>query len=396
MMKSLSFSGMQALKRPVFTLLLASVCGALAGAAAGFMASTVVTAGGPEPLRIATSTAPATSVPTSTLFSLVPLERRAATPLVPPAFLKRRASSVASVYRKPKGASLDERTLGDDRLLGGAVALTSDGWFVTTAAVADGLRLADLVIWHGNIAYPVERGVADHLNNTVYLKTTATDLTPPAFAHVQDLQPGAETWLEARSGELVPAIVLAIAVRAASTDSVSSETAARRIVLSTQSASGDKGGAAWDPNGSLVGLIESREGERARLVPASGIAASFASLLASGDIRHALLGVRTVDLASLRVDGERPVPAAGAWIRDDKKTGKPGILRDSPASRAKLKAGDVILRIERDILDGTADLGEILADYRPGTTVTLRILHGTEDTDVQVTLGQTVTSEVMK
>jgi len=382
--------------RSVFTLTAASICGALAGASAGFLTSTYFPQSVLTVSRFtATSTSDLTTMPTSTL-SLVPLERRPVEPLLPPAFAKRRVSAVASLYRKPKGVALEERLLTDDRLLGQAVALTSDGWFVTTAAAIEGLRLADLTVWHNGKTYPVQRGVIDHLNTTAFLKTSASDLPASAFAHLQDLQSGAVLWTETRSGELSPSIVLSTNARTG-TDAVSSETASRRIIASGQTAAGDRGSAVWDPNGSLVGLIDSTVGERVRVIPASGIASSFSSLLNQGEIRHAQLGVRALDLADVRFDGTRDgLPSSGALIRDEKKTGKPGVIRDLAAYSAKLKSGDVILRVDRDILDGSADLGEVLAEYQPGTAVTLRILRDTVDSDVRVMLGQVVTSEPLK
>lgn len=383
------------LTRSVFTLVVASICGALAGAAAGFLSSTYF----PEMMSanqlVSTSTTAIPKVPTST-FALVPLERRPAVPLLPPAFAKRRVSAVASLYRKPKGVTLEERLLGSDRLLGQAVALTSDGWFVTSASAIEGMRLADVTLWHNGKSYVIEHGVIDRLNSTAFLKTNASDLSTSAFAHVEDLQSGAELWSERRSGELEPAIVLSTTARTG-TDTVSSETASRRIIASGLSAAGDRGGALWDPNGSLVGLIDSPVGERVRLIPASGIASSFTSLLNHGEIRHAQLGVRALDLADLRLDGLRDsLPESGALIRDEKKTGKLGVTRDLAAFKANLKVGDVILRVDRDILDGSADLGEVLADYQPGTTVTLRVLRGAVDSDIRVVLGKVVTSEPLK
>jgi S1-C subfamily serine protease len=180
-------------------------------------------------------------------------------------------------------------------------------------------------------------------------------------------------------------------------DIASSETVTRRVLLDGIAQANDRGSAVWDSNGSLVGVIDSAAGERLHFIPATSIAASFDSLLSYGEIRHALLGVRALDLSSLRFDGDRGAwPATGALIRDDRKGTKLGILRDGPAAKAKLKAGDVIVRVERDILDGTADLGEVLSEYKPGSQVDVRILRGSSDLDVQVTLGSVVTSESLK
>jgi S1-C subfamily serine protease len=378
------------------TLIAASICGALAGAAAGFTTSSIIPETQSVPIRnIVTTSTPISVVPTST-FELVPLERRIVTPLVPPAFAKRKVSAVATLYRKTKGTAIEERVFTDDRMLGQAVALTSDGWFVTSASVFEGLRLADVTLWYRGSSYTLEKGIIDHINNTVFFKAPATDLVPSAFAHLQELQSGAEMWLETRSGELTPSIVVSINART-SIGSISSEIISRRIIAGGVSGAGDRGGAAWDPNGSLIGLVDSSAGARVRLIPGSSIATSFASLLKDGEIRHAQLGVNAIDLATMRVDGVRDgLPTYGAWIVDDKKSGKLGITRDLSAFQAKMKTGDVILRVDRDILDGSADLGEILADYQPGTLVTLRVMRQSTDIDVPVTLRQFITSEFIK
>ncbi|MEK7116433.1 MAG: BRCT domain-containing protein, partial [Patescibacteria group bacterium] len=101
------------------------------------------------------------------------------------------------------------------------------------------------------------------------------------------------------------------------------------------------------------------------------------------------LGVRTLDLVALRVSGARNgLPDRGALVRDDKRGGK--------MANAKIKIGDVIESVDRDILDGRADLGEILAEYKPNAEVTLRILRDGKTLDVPETLGSILTSEAMK
>ncbi len=341
------------------------------------------------PGEVSTSTFPT--------ISLVPIERRVASPLLPPAFLKRRLSATAAVYRRIKGGqALDERLLGPERLLGHAVALTADGWFVTSAFLFEGLRVSDIVLWSNGAAYTVERGVRDNLNHTVYLKIQAQGMTSPAFAHAGDITTGLGVWIESRIDGFAPRVVVDVSARAWPNDAASSEVAARRILLDGVTPTGGQGSAVWDSGGTLIGIVDSKEGEELRFVPATTLAASFASLLDKGEIRHASLGLRTVDLARLRLEGARGgLPERGALIRADKKSGRPGIQRDSPVLLV-LKSGDVILRIERDTLDGTADLGELLADYRPGTSVTLRIWRDQRDLDVKVTLGSVVTSEELK
>jgi len=385
------------LKQDLLYILIAAVCGGLAGGAAGFYASTDVIGLNAVPSTPAATTTQATEPKATSTISLIQVERPALASVVPPAFLKRRASSVATLYRAPKPGAIEDRVLGNDRMLGQAVALTSDGWFVTAAENVAGSKLADLLVWYGDTAYSVTRGYVNHLDSTVFLKTEARDIQVASFSNVRYLTRGSEVWSELRPGEMMPQVVLNLGGRIAVDGPASSEIAVRRILLSGTAGPNDRGGGVWDANGQLIGLIDSKAGTGLSLVPSTSLASSLASLLQAGEIKHALLGVRVLDLGALRLGGGRDgLPAQGALIRDDKASGKTGVAKDSPAAKAKLKSGDVILKVERDILDGTGDLGEILAEYQPGSNVTLRILRGESDTDVQVQLGSTVTSEALK
>ncbi|MBI5654506.1 serine protease [Candidatus Uhrbacteria bacterium] len=386
-----------ALSKDLLFLLLSVICGGLAGGLSGFYASSFVPA---VPLASvpasATSTGLKVVAPTST-FALVQVERPALASVVPPAFLKRRASAVGTLYRAPKATNLEDRLLTDDRMLGQAVAVTSDGWFVTAAAALTGLKSAEVVVWYSGASYPIERGIVDRLNDTVYLKVAAKDIPAASFAHTKDLLPATETWSEYRPSEFEPHVILDLGGRSVTESTVSSEVADRRIVLDGRSGQGDLGGGVWDANGQLLGIVMSAPDEQSEVMPATSIAASLSSLLGNGEIKHAYLGVRAFDLAELKLSGDRGgLPSAGALIRDDKKNNRPGIAKDSPAAKSKLQVGDVILKVERDILDGTADLGEVLSEYRPNSNVTLRVLRDKTDMDVQVTLGSVVTSEMLK
>lgn len=374
-------------------------CAAVAGGAfAGMIAAGIVTSRlfDERLQQDRTSVIPFASRATSTpAVTFVPVDSRPTRAFIPSAFLKRHESGTAAVYRKPKGQTREERLLDSERLLGQAVALTADGWFVTSAFLLSGQRVSDVVLWHNGASYAVERGVVDHLNNTVYFKTRAQGLPVAAFARVRDITRGMDVWMETHSDSFAPRIVLDIGARVAPNDAVSSEVTARRVVLDGITPAGARGSVVWDAGSALIGIVDSKEGEALRVIPSATIAASFSSLLDAGEIRHAALGLRAIDLAHLRFDGARNgLSERGAWIRS-LGTSK-SVQRETTSSASVLKVGDVILRVERDTLDGSADLGEILADYRPGTTITMRILRDTRDMDVQVKLGSAVTSEEIR
>ena len=133
-----------------------------------------------------------------------------------------------------------------------------------------------------------------------------------------------------------------------------------------------------------------------RVTPVGSVGRDLGALLSTGEIRRAALGVRAHDLASLVLD-TRPatLPLMGAWLRPDRKTGQPAVTATGPSGK-QLKEGDVIERIERDILDGAADLGERLLDYRPGATVRVHGERAGAPFTAEITLGDVLMSETIK
>lgn len=60
----------------------------------------------------------------------------------------------------------------------------------------------------------------------------------------------------------------------------------------------------------------------------------------------------------------------------------------SPAQKAGVKSGDVVLRLGDVVVKGSADLRNRVAQERPGTKVKLRILRDGKEQDLEVTLGR--------
>jgi putative serine protease PepD len=61
----------------------------------------------------------------------------------------------------------------------------------------------------------------------------------------------------------------------------------------------------------------------------------------------------------------------------------------SPATKAGLKVGDVIQSVNGKPTPSSDELGSVLAGYKPGQTVTLKVVHQSGSTDlVKITLGE--------
>jgi S1-C subfamily serine protease len=380
---------------------LAGTCGLLGGLVSGWVVFAQAVRPELERLQgaiesISTSgTRPIAQTPEThlPLIEIIPIESRPITPAYPAAFSERRTSGVLTLVRRIRTAT--EEPVSAERELGAAVAVTSDGWLVTVEGSVAGVRLADLgVIVNGRVQ-PIEHGLKDASTGIVYLKTAASGLPTAAFVRASDVVSGSPVWVESRSRQLAPEIVLS-ARAVPSAEPVSSETAARRFLVSGASEGYASGAAIWDGAGRLVGLLDDSDSGQALVIPSGSIGPSLSQIFSNGEIRRATIGVRALDLSALSFDAATTsLPSLGAWLRPDRKLGIPAISSKGP-SAGVLQDGDVIERVERDILDGTADLGERLLEYRPGASISVFGRRKGAAFDAQITLGSEVMSEPLK
>ncbi|MEI7511948.1 MAG: S1C family serine protease [Candidatus Uhrbacteria bacterium] len=384
----------------LLSLVLACVIGALSGAAASLLSDAVqitpqlqrlsdqiAHVGTSSTIVVVTSTKPITQPDV-----VVPVEGRPLLPVYPSAFVDRRNSSVLQLVKRGKN---DGEPVASDRVIGSAVAVTSDGWIATADTALAGLRLADMQVLVGGRVKSIERGIRDLSTGIVYIKITASDLPTPAFVRASDVVSGSAVWRETSPRALTPELIVALRTPFQN-DPVSSEKSGRRFIV-TVSGSAKPGSALWDGGGRLVGLLESADVSGGwRVIPAGPIGSSLAQYLQTGSIKRASLGVRAFDLSGLSLDiATSTLPDLGAWIHADKKTGAVAVNVKGPSTKLLLD-GDVIERIERDILDGTADLGERLFDYRPGVIVSISGRRKGEAFQTQITLGTESVSEPIK
>jgi S1-C subfamily serine protease len=364
--------------------------GMVGGAVSGWLVSSVVI--GPELNRLSDrlDQGVATATSTAPVIQIVPIEPRSGSG-DGLEILKRR-SPVFSIVRK--ATAKDDRVITEDRVIGSAVSLTSDGWFVTPQDLFKPHRVADLALMVDGTTVPIEQAVRDTTTGAVFFKVASSGLPAAAFVRAGDVLEGASVWVESRARRVMPESVADIRIRAVS-DPVSSEKTSRRFLVTSAASQAIIGSAVWDGRGQLVGLVEAKAIEGLRVLPAHDLAGALAALLNNGKITHASLGVFATDLGAQALDDRGTLPRQGAWLRADRLGGHAAVAVNGP-SAGRLKEQDVILRIERDILDGTADIGERLLDYRPGAEVALTIQRDGKEMEVLVKLGEAVTHELVK
>ncbi len=328
----------------------------------------------------------------STTIKLVPLTMLDGSPRLAPKSLLDRQSTVGVIYaQKPKVTSL---TLSEDDAVARAVAMTSDGWFVTTHKAIEPVQNSNLYIWHNAKMYKTERMVLDSATDVVFLKIDASHVSVASFAKPLSGRSGVGVWLETGSMQFIPSVIASARASMAG-NALSSDELNRRMVAIGQIEKAEVGSAVWDANGALVGLVESGEGDRLKVIPGAIVSGSLQSLMANQKIEHASLGVRGVNIALVRsLDPNIKLPEKGIWLYST-DANLPAIIVGGAGATAGLKAGDVILQVDRDIIDESLDLGDIILQFVPGASVTLRVWRNGEELDIPVTLGKQTTSKTL-
>jgi S1-C subfamily serine protease len=144
---------------------------------------------------------------------------------------------------------------------------------------------------------------------------------------------------------------------------------------------GNSGGPLVDSAGRVVGV------NTATILPAQGICfaigintAKFVAsrLLRDGRIRRSYIGVsgQTVPVHRRVVRFYDLARESGALVLS--------VEENSPAKRAGLRDGDIIVELERHAVAGVDDLHRVLADIRAGTSCSITVLRHTEKLELKI------------
>jgi serine protease Do len=148
---------------------------------------------------------------------------------------------------------------------------------------------------------------------------------------------------------------------------------------------GSSGGPVVNAAGQLLGINTNRLGEGFYLaIPADEALRGRVDALARGEsVQRPQLGIAIAPgHVARRLRRAVGLPEAdGLLIRE--------VSEDSPAARAGLARGDLIVAVAGQPVRRVDDLSGALRAAAPGSTLELTVLRGTEERTVQVTFGQT-------
>lgn len=157
---------------------------------------------------------------------------------------------------------------------------------------------------------------------------------------------------------------------------------------------GNSGGALIDADGNLVGInsaIYSRSGGSMGIgfaIPSTLARQVMDQIITQGNVTRGWIGIEAQDMTPELAESFRLRQVQGALIA--------GVLRSSPAERAGLRAGDILLAIEgKPVLDSGSMLN-LIAALKPNQETSVQILRAGKLVNITILIGKRPKPDVVK
>ena len=157
--------------------------------------------------------------------------------------------------------------------------------------------------------------------------------------------------------------------------------------------SGNSGGPLFDMNGNVIGINTAILGRNGSIgigfsIPSNSAKIVINQLIEFGETKRGWLGVRIQDVTKEIAEVEKLDEPRGALVAS--------VAQNSPSDKAGVKAGDIILEFNGEIIQEMKQLPIIVARTKVGKKVKVKIWRNKKEIMKTITLGRLETSEDFK
>jgi len=272
--------------------------------------------------------------------------------------------------------------------IGSGIIISPDGYIVTNNHVVDGAMNIKVTLNDRRVLTGKVIGT-DKLTDLAVIKVDATGLPSLPWGDSGSLKPG-ETVLAFGSpfGYFQDSVTRGIVSAVNRQNPYSDDARKPGGFIQTDAAinPGNSGGALVNAHGQLVGIntfIISNSGSFAGAgfaIPSQLAQSVTAQLIRSGAVHHGYLGVSIEDVTPANASFFKLQDAEGAIVSQ--------VTPDSPASRAGLRNGDVVVGINDHKVLNANSLQMAVAEDAPGTHITLDVLRDGARQSLNITVGE--------
>lgn len=382
-----------------FGLVLAGIVGGVIGGLLGFRLAQTTLSTGTVSSTTGTKTQQVSVVESSATTSTV----KQADPAVVSIIITKDFSKIYGQQSSPFDGffgfpSSQQAPSGQQEVGGGSgFIVESDGLIVTNKHVVDDDQASYTVVMNDGKRYDARVLAKDPSNDIAVIKIDAKDLPTLPFGNSDSVQIGQSVIAIGNAlGEYRNTVTQGIisgVSRTITAGDTSGNSETLENVFQTDAAinPGNSGGPLLDLTGHVIGMntAVNQSGQLIGFaIPVNDIKRDVDSVKTSGTIVKPFLGVRYVVVTAALAQQEKLSVDHGALLQADTTTNDPAIVAGSPADKAGLVAGDVILSVDGTNINTDHSLAGLLNTYNVGDTITLQVLHDGKTKSVKVVLDK--------
>lgn len=283
------------------------------------------------------------------------------------------------------------------------VIVSDDGYIVTNNHVVNGADSIEIVLYDQR-SYPAKLIGTDPTTDLALLKINETQLAFIEFGNSDSVEVGDIVLAVGNPFNLASTVTSGIVSAKARNINILTDRSAVESYIQTDAAvnRGNSGGALVDINGKLIGInaaIATPTGVYAGYsfaIPVEIIKKTINDLLRYGKIMRAYIG-----LIMSNMDAEK---AKLFGLKNTNGVLADSIIENGAAAKAGLQKKDIIINVDKHIVESAPQLLEIIARHRPGEVIQLTINRYGKEKTIPITLLATpdskppslIESEVLK
>ena len=267
------------------------------------------------------------------------------------------------------------------RGIGSGFIITDRGQILTNHHITAGSRELEVALTDGR-AFEGKVLGSDPANDLAVAKIDAHDLPVAEMGDSNELKVGQTVIAIGNPFGLVGGPSVTVGVVSALNRHILSERVYENLIQTDASINpGNSGGPLLDLTGKVVGIntanIPGAQGI-GFAIPINTAKAVLEDIVRYGRVTRPWLGIIGFDVSRELVRRFGLAVDAGVFVMR--------VIPESPAERAELQSGDVIVAIDDESVDSMSELQGVIRTRRAGDTVSLTIVRGSEEGRVRITL----------
>lgn len=267
--------------------------------------------------------------------------------------------------------------------LGSGVIVSANGYVLTNHHVVEAADEVEIALLDGRKAKAKLIG-SDPETDLAVLKTDLKDLPVITFGQSQQVKIGDVVLAVGNPFGVGQSVTMGI-VSALSRSRVGINTFEDFIQTDAAINPGNSGGALTDTSGNLIGIntaIYSRSGGSLGIgfaIPVHIAKQIMEQIVQTGGVTRGWLGVSMQDMTQELAESFGLEQPNGALIAS--------VLKDGPADKAGIKAGDIMIAISGKPLKNSSEMLNVVAALAPGETATVTVIRNKQEKSIPIKVG---------